>query len=469
MAKLIAVFVGASGIGIFGLYTSVLSLITTVADLGISKSSVRNIALAEGMENSMEIEKTISIAGKLIYVTGTIGAFFTIVFAYQISIWTFGDSAFWLSIVLLGVAVFFTILHNGQLAILQGLRKYKLIAKSTMYSALIASIVSVPLIFFFRQDSIIYIILAGAIVAFGVTQGYLKNLPFSMKRNGIRLTTSNSIDMIRLGMSMMLVSFLVSLSGYIVRAYIGNNGTITDLGYFQAGFQIISGYFGVIFTSMTTDYFPRISAIQDDNEKLQAEVNQQATLTLLLICPLVVLLPYIMPYVISILYSQEFSSTVEYVNYALFGIIFQAGSLTMGMILLAKNHARVFTVSVFLFQSLFLVLNLIGYTYYGILGLGLSFSINMLLHLIGVQVMNYVLYKITYNKSFFVTLFIVFAFALTAKISIALDGIFYFLVGGMLVCGSLLFVILKLKKLLNIGSLSNYIKSYLNVGVGKVS
>lgn len=461
-SKLIAIFVGVSGIGLYGLYTSALSLITTVADLGVSKSSVRNIAVADGTQEKEEIEKTISVVSKLIYVTGAIGALITILLSFQISKWSFGDTSYWISFVFLGICVFFTIVKNGQSAIFQGLRKYKLMTKSTIYSSLLSLIVSAPLIYFFKEDSIIYVILAGAVIAFVVTKLYLTQIEYTIAEKKTKLTRQNSTDLIRLGLSMMLVSFLVALSGYIIRAYISNYGTVTDLGYFQAGFQIISGYFGIIFTSMTTDYFPRISAIQDDNQKLTQEVNQQATITLLLICPLVVILPFIMPYVIKILYSSEFSPTVEYVNIALFGIIFQAGSQTMGMILLAKNNAKVFTVSVFLFQSIFLILNILGFKYYGILGLGITFSINMLIHIVGVQLLNYFLYKITYKKHFFITLIIVLIFAVSANFVSHINGLFFYIGGSVLIITSLIYVLLKLKKLLKIDSFVGLIKNKLN-------
>lgn len=462
-SKLIAVFVGVSGIGLYGLYTSALSLISTIADLGISKSSIRNIAASEGAKNREEVEKTISIVSKLIYLTGGIGALLTIIFCVPISYWSFGDSSYWLSFVFLGISVFFTILKNGQAAIFQGLRRYRLITNSTIYSSLISFLASIPLIYFFKEKSIIYVILVNAIIAFFITRNYLKKVEYKIKEKNVKLTKKNSMDLIRLGLSMMFVSFLVTLTGYIIRAYINNYGTVEDLGYFQAGFQIVSGYFGIIFTSMTTDYFPRISSIQDDNGKLTQEVNQQAIITLLLICPLVVVLPYIMPYIIKVLYTGDFTPTIEYVNIALFGIIFQAGSQTMGMILLAKNNAKVYTISVLLFRIIFLCLNILGYKYYGILGLGITYSINMFIHVIGVQLMNYYLYKISYNKIFFKTIIIVLVFGILANLLSRLEkDLLYYVIAGVLILISVIYVVIYVKRLLKVKSLLGLIKNRLN-------
>ncbi len=458
-SKLIAVFVGVSGIGLYGIYTSALSLITTVSDLGVSKSSIRNIAKAEGENNKEEVEKTISIVSKLIYITGGLGSLITILLSFQISKWSFGTTSYWVSFVFLGLCVFFTILKNGQSAMLQGLRKYKLITTSTIYSSLLSLIVSVPLIYFLKEDSIVYVILAGAVIAFVVTKLNLKKIEYTFSETKVRLTRQNSTDIIKLGLAMMWLSFLVALSGYVIRAFISNYGTLSDLGYFQAGFQIISGYFGIIFTSMTTDYFPRISAIQNDNQKLKQEVNQQTIITLLLICPLVVVLPFVMPYVIKILYTSGFEQTIDYVNIALFGIVFQAGSQTMDMVLLAKNNSKVFTISIFVFRVFFLATNIIGYNLLGILGLGISFSINMIFHLIGMCLINYKLYKITFRLEtlyiFLITLFV----GGLAFIIKDFEGYSRWVGFFVVFLFSVAFSVYTLKKKLQIKSLIRYIKS----------
>ncbi len=461
-SKLIATVVGVNGIGLYGLLVNALNLLTTVSDFGISKSAVRSIAEADGSNDHQLIGKSISIISKLIYYLATIGAILTIISSYYLSIWTFGNSNYIISFVLLGIAVFFTNVKNGQVSILQGLRKYRLITFSTIYSSIIAFIFSIPLIYLFKEQGIIYVILLGAILTFIVTKFYFNRIDNDYFKNGVKLKFNDSADLIKLGLSMMLVSFLVTLSGYLIRTYIGKVGSLGDLGYFQAGFQIISGYFGIIFTSMSTDYFPRISAINDDNSKLETEVNQQATITLLLICPLVALLPIVMPYLISILYSKDFGPTVEYVNIALFGIIFQAGSQTMGMIMLAKNDAKVYTYSVLAFQIFFLFLNIVGYKYYGIFGLGVTFSINMFLHLVGIQILNFYLYKIVFKLDFLKIIIVVLLFALVANGLRYISSPYNFILGVVLFFLSLYFSLIKIKALLNIESITNLLKSRIN-------
>jgi PST family polysaccharide transporter len=151
---------------------------------------------------------------------------------------------------------------------------------------------------------------------------YLKKLGLRNIKLSAVVFKEESKDMIRLGVSMMFVSLLVALSAFILRAYITKINGIEDVGYFQAGFQIVSGYFGMIFSTLTLDLFPRLSAINKDDIKLEKEMNRQIIVGLVLLLPLIVVLIFFMPFLVTVLYSSDFLSSVDYVRYAIFGVIF---------------------------------------------------------------------------------------------------------------------------------------------------
>ncbi len=460
--KFIAFLLGGAGIGFYGIISNALSLIISIADLGVSKSSIRNISEARGGENHVEIGATITVVKKLLFYTGLVGSIVTILLSYYISLWSFNDSKYWFSFVLIGLAVFFTIINTGRNAIFQGMREFKLITLNTSIGAIIGLVFSLPLIYFFKLNGIVYAILSTAIIGFIVSTFYINKLQYLKIENLHSNSKTKYFSVLKLGLSMMIVSFLVTLSGYLIRVFIVKAGGLEDVGYFQAGFQIISGYFGIVFTSMVADYFPRLSAINNNNLKVEKEVNQQGIITLLLILPLMVVLPFVMPYLITILYSNQFHLTVGYVNIALFGIVFQSGSQTMGMVLLAKNESKIFVISVTVFQAIFLILNILGYKYYGVYGLGITFSINMLIHFLVVQLYNKILYDVRYSKQYFKILFYTLVFLIIAFLAKDFEPISKWLVFFLLSITSLIFSINNLKKLLGIKSIIDFIKKKIN-------
>ena len=201
-----------------------------------------------------------------------------------------------------------------------------------------------------------------------------------------------------MGLSLMYVSFIVFASDYIIRTYISNVANLEMVGIFQAGATIISSYFGIVITAMSTDYYPRISAVNKDNKKLTEEVNRQSEVGLILMGPLIVLFMFAMPFFIKFLYSEKFLLSISYISYAVFGTIITICSNSMGMILLAKQKSKVFVISVTITRVIGITINLLSFTLWGLTGLGISAIIFAILHITMMQAIMYKLYNILFNK-----------------------------------------------------------------------
>ncbi len=399
--KIIALFVGTTGIGFLGLLSSVLSLATSVSDLGISKSGVRTISISSVSGNQTKLGKDIKSFKLLLLLLSFFFSLFLYLLAFPISKFILSDENLESYVKLLSLAVFFSSLANGFLAIIQGVRNHLYLAKSTTLGAILGFLASVPLFYYLREKGIVYSFIISGVVAFFFAWVYYQKL--SIKTYNIKFEEfiGQSKNNIRLGVSMMMVTFFSGLSEFLLRSYLIKNGGIQYLGLFQTAYTIVVGYFGIIFTAITTDYFPRISAIANCNIQLKDELNKQALLTILVISPLLMLLYVFMPKVIALLYTKDFLESIRFIKYSLFGIILQACSQPLGMILLAKNNSKIFIISVLGFQTFFLLNYIILYNLYGLDGLGMAFSINMLTHFIVLQLVMHKLYSITYTKQFY--------------------------------------------------------------------
>ncbi|MBK7480387.1 MAG: oligosaccharide flippase family protein [Bacteroidales bacterium] len=72
---------------------------------------------------------------------------------------------------------------------------------------------------------------------------------------------------------------------------------------------------------MATDYFPRLSAVQN-NDEVKKLVNQQVDSALLIVSPLLILLVVMMPVVVRILYTPAFVPVVMFTTLTVLGIPF---------------------------------------------------------------------------------------------------------------------------------------------------
>ncbi|MCU7570989.1 oligosaccharide flippase family protein [Riemerella anatipestifer] len=403
-SKIIALLMGATGIGFFSILLNLQSLSSSVFDLGVSKSSVRTIAQNSTPENLPISVKTINI---LLFIFAFIGSFLIFIFSDELSYYLFNEVTKSLYIKIFAWSIFFNILFNGQQSILQGMRQIKQLAKSTVISSLLGLVFSIVFIYYLSEFGIILSFVVVSLISFVVSKYYV----YSLKLNQVKISMNNfkklSVDVIQLGTAMMLVSVMVSLSSFLLKMYITQYGDMNDLGIFQAGFQILNGYFGIIFTSIAIDYFPRISSISNDNAGIQRELNQQCLVILLLIFPLIQILVFFSEYIIAILYSSSFSATTGYILAGSFGIIFFPIGQVLGMVLLAKNNSKVYLLMIFVIQLLFYFISVSLYSSFHIVGLGFAFSINMLLNMVIPFFVNYKLYKIGLsNKVFLLTLLI---------------------------------------------------------------
>jgi O-antigen/teichoic acid export membrane protein len=203
------------------------------------------------------------------------------------------------------------------------------------------------------------------------------------------------------------VSFISALFNLIIASYIRTKGGLETVGLYNAGTTIITSYFGIVITAMTTDYYPRISAVHFDNKKLTEEVNRQSEVGLTLIFPLSIVFVFFSPFFMQFLYSKDFLETIYYTNFAILGAIIIVCSNCMGMILLAKQAANVFMVSVLGQRIVLIGIYIYLFNHFGLLGLGMAYLMTGVIHLLLMSLIIGYKYNIWYKREIYFQLFVV--------------------------------------------------------------
>lgn len=403
--KIVALFLGSGGMGVIGLYNSSVNMLKTGAGLGISQSAVRDISEAYASNNRNRFSFIISLTKNVVALTAILGLFLTIAISPYLSTWSFDDNAHIVAYLWLSIVVAINIISEGQLAILKGMRQLKALAKASLYGSIVGLISAVPFYYFFREGGIIPSMFMTAFAALFFSNLFVSRIDYVKIRITIKDTLKESSSMVKMGVSLMVVSFVASLFDLIISSFINHNGGLSDVGLYHAGATIITSYFGVIITSMSTDYYPRISAVHDDNIKLQGEMNRQSETGLVLAFPLVVLFVFLSSFFIKLLYSDAFIRTNDYTDYAMIGTVIIIVSNCMGMVLLAKQASRIFLISV-IGQRVVSIVVFVGlYKLLGLKGLGFAYIFHGALHLVTMMLILHHFYAIHLSKRVFVLLF----------------------------------------------------------------
>jgi O-antigen/teichoic acid export membrane protein len=189
-------------------------------------------------------------------------------------------------------------------------------------------------------------------------------------------------------------------AAYILRIFISNTGGVDQVGLYSAGFAIINTYVGMVFTAMSTDYYPRLSAVAADNTKATQTINQQAEITLLILAPILVVFMVFINWAIILLYSTQFTGVNGMIQWAALGMYFKAASWSIAFILLAKGASKLFFWNELITNIYLLGFNILGYKYGGLDGLGISFLAAYFVYLVQVFFLSRIKYNFSLGKNF---------------------------------------------------------------------
>lgn len=392
--KAVAFFLGTEGMGVISLYQSTINLLKTGFELGISQSAVRDIS--QSLNNSRsEFSNTIGIVKRIILYTSSVGCLATLILSPWLSRWTFeGSSEYTYAFMWLSVVVFLNIITEGQLGILKGTRQLRALAKASLMGSVVGLLGGVPLYWILGDKGIVPSLLVSALAAVLFSYYYVSKVDYDKTNVSTKVAFKNGSTMMKMGIALMYVSFLGVLTDYIIRVYISNTSDINMVGLFQAGSMVITSYFGIVITALTTDYYPRISAINTDNKAIGAEFNKQCEVGLLMIVPLVVIFMFAQHFLVVFLYTDAFLPTIDYMQYATFGVFIMMICNAFAFILLAKNAIGIYFVTATISRLFTIPMNLLFFDLWGLKGLGVSYVLSMTFYLLILIICVWFKYKI---------------------------------------------------------------------------
>jgi O-antigen/teichoic acid export membrane protein len=413
-SKIVAVLLGTAGMGIMGLFQTTISLIQSVTGLGLSSSAVRDISEANGSGDAKRIASVVKTLRRWVWATGLFGSTVTLSLAPFLSKWTFGTEDYTWSFVWLSVIMLLNAVSSGQTVLLQGMRRLQQMAKSTLYGSVLGLFTSIPLYYFFGVKGIVPALIVTAISSLYLSFYFARQIPVEKVEQKWAESYKEGVGMAKLGFVMMLSGFMVTLVSYVVNLFISNKGGVAEVGLYRAAWTITNQYTALIFTAMGTDYYPRLAAINTDNDKLRTAVNQQAEIAVLLLGPLLVALIGFVPIVVHLFYTAQFMPITGMIKWNMLGMLFKAGSWALAFTIVAKGDNRLFFITETIGNAVTLLFNLVGYSLWGLDGIGISFAASYFVYFVLIFVLVKKKYNVFYHTIFWRLFALQFAFVVVA-------------------------------------------------------
>lgn len=450
-SKFVAILLGTTGMGIMGLLTSTTGIISSLTNMGLGTSAVKDIASAYSTGDETRIGIVVSVLRLMVWITGMVGLIATAIFSPWLSQLTFGNKDYALAFLWLSITLLMNQLSSGQLVILQGLRKINYLAKANMMGSFIGLFITLPMYYLWGLDGIVPGIIGTALLSLLMSWYFSGKIKIERTVLSPAQTILEGKNMIRMGF-MISISGLLTLAGaFMIRIFISRTGGLEQVGLYNAGFAIINTYIGLIFNAMSADYYPRLSQVAQDNNLCKQMINQQAEIALLIMAPILVIFLVFINSAVVLLYSVQFIPVNTMLHWAALGMFFKASSWSIAFIFLAKGSSQLYFWNELIANILLLVLSLVGYHLGGLNGLGISFVITYLLYLLQVYLLSKLKFAFGFDRSFFIIFLIQFGIATIGFLAVKyLNHPYNYYIGVCLIVASGWYSIVELDKRLKI-------------------
>ena len=399
-SKIVAILIGTTGVGIVGLFTSGTSLIQSITQLGLSQSAVRDVSEANGSGDQARVNRIVTVLRKLVWFTGLLGMLCVMAFSPLLSKTSFGNYGYTLSFIFLSVILLFNQLSGGQNVILQGTRRLKYLARASVWGSLLGLVICVPLYYWLGVKGIVPNLILGAFTTMLLSWYYSRKVPYEPVKVTFKEVIHEGAQMLKMGIAMSVSGILVALSAYILRSFINRQGGIDEVGLFQAGFAIMTTYVGLVFSAMGTDYYPRLSAVNKDNEKCKVIMNQQGEVGILILAPLILACIVFVPWIVRILYSEKFLGANDYIIWAACGMLFKMASWAISFIFIAKGESKLFMINETAVNVYSLGFQILGYWLLGLKGIGIGYALTFLCYFLQVYIISHKRYGFSFSSDF---------------------------------------------------------------------
>lgn len=391
--KLVAMILGAAGMGLSSLLMSASGCIQQVASLGINNSCVPEVSQANIAGDRAALLAISRIVRAMMLVSAFAGMVLAVFLSPLTARLSVGDLSYLGSFALLGGAVFFNILGSGEYALLQATRQYRSIAASTVVIPLCSLLVGIPVYYVWGMAGIAPVLIVQSFVyyvsvrRFAVRSGLSAG---SSPRVPLRIVWNRGRGIIMLGITMMVAALFGNITVYGLSAFISNTGSIADVGFYQAAVGITSQCSGLVFSAMATDYYPKLAGIvRNDPDEAYRLVNRQIEIVLLIIVPIAMLIIMAVPLIISLLLTDEYQVIRLMMRFMGLSVIFKAVCFPMDYISFSRGDKKYFfwLEGVFLNIKMFAVFA-VFYRCFGLDGLGYAALCSSLIDVAVSIVMN---------------------------------------------------------------------------------
>lgn len=373
--KIFALLLGQGGMGLVGVFTSLLELSRSVATMGMNTSGVRQIAEAAAAANTERIARTVITLRRLALLLGIVGGIGLVACSPWLGQLTFPEEKGHRvgEVALLGLAVVLWAVSVGQIALVQGMRRIGDLAQASVLGGLLGTMFSIPIIYFWRERGIVPSLICVAAMSLVASWWFSRKVQVERITLSFANWRAESAGLLKLGVVFMLSGLMTLGAAYLVRVMVLRKLGADAAGNYHAAWAVGGMYVGFILQAMGADFLPRLTAVAKNNRDCTRLVNEQTEVSLLLAGPGIAATLALAPVVVWLLYSAEFQAAIEVLRWVCLGMMLRVASWPMAFIMTARGDRLLFFATELGINIVLLGLTWLGLRWFGLNGTGMAF------------------------------------------------------------------------------------------------
>ena len=380
--KVKSVWLGPACYGITESMNRNTDVVKNLTNLGIQTVAVPEISRTVGTDADATGD-SILITRSWALLTAIAGMAVCLLMSPFLSRWAFaGDAGYTVGFMLMSFAVAAPAVTGGEMAVLRGTGLMRQVALSQLFASIVSLCLSVPLYWFFKLDGIIPALVLSALGTMTVTCCYsFRAYPYSARPFSGQVLRKG-FGMIGFGVFFTVAAFLGAWAWSIIAKFLMDKGGQELTGIYSAGYMLVTYFATLLLTVNDSEYFPRLSSVAADKERLQSTVDSQAQAMLMLSAPLVICFIIVMPLVVYVVLEYgKFHSSIALAQLAVAGVFFKSVSQPIACIVLAKSDQVTYLIQETICYILLVICVICGFNLYGTVGIGIALAMWELLYL----------------------------------------------------------------------------------------
>ncbi len=354
-SKIIAVFLGTSGMALMGSFRNFALMLKSVATLGISNSIVK--LFVENKEDKRELSVIYSTFFWIFLFISTALALFVLLFASPISTFLFYTNSYTTPIRFFGLLLPLMVINSFWLAIYNGLEKFKRILLIQIISNVLVFGLTALLIWKKNILGGLLSVAIGEVLMVLVTFIFVSRQADYFKFDLQKLISEKYFNTIKkFSVMALLTAIIAPLTLLFIRNMIVEKYAIQEAGIWDAVNRLSSFYMIFFSSGLSLYYMPKLASIHTESE-FKTELKSYFKVFVPLFLVMLIVIYIAKGIILKLAFTPDFSKVESVLIWQLLGDFFRIMTLAFGFQILVKTMMKRYFLVEIVFNSMYFLLS----------------------------------------------------------------------------------------------------------------